>query len=124
MRLVVKSIQDSRRISLADAAFNADRDGPAVGESLFRVMAATASDSSISRQATLEEHSLAEGNFPGGFWLSDGIDARVASAGTPTCLADFGWASGSASEMSTASCFVTAVAASASAIGVPLSKCS
>src|SRR5216683_6973499 len=66
LRFIVKSIQDSRRVPLADVAFNTDRDGPAVGESLFGVVAATASDSPISRQATLEEQFLAEGNFPGG----------------------------------------------------------
>src|SRR6266851_3654107 len=66
LRLVIKSIQDSWRVSLADVAFNTDRDGSAVGESLLGVMAATASDSPIRRQATLEEQSLAEGNLPGG----------------------------------------------------------
>lgn len=63
LRLVLKRVQNSRRVALADATFDADRDGSPVSESARRVVARTASNGSINRQATVEEKILAERDF-------------------------------------------------------------
>src|SRR5216683_1805846 len=65
LRLVVESVQNGRRVALADAAFDTDRSGPPVGESVRRIMARTACHGPVSRQTAIEEQSLAEGDLLG-----------------------------------------------------------
>src|SRR5260370_4162568 len=66
LRLVVECVQNSRGVTLADTAFDTNRGGPPVGESAAGIMAGTASHGPVSRQATIEEQSLAEGDLLGG----------------------------------------------------------
>src|SRR6266849_11208589 len=66
LRLIVEGVQNRRRVALADPAFDTDRSGPPVGECAGGIMARTASHGPVSRQATIEEQSLAEGDLLGG----------------------------------------------------------
>src|SRR5207244_8628274 len=59
-------VQNGGRVALADAAFDTDGRGPPVGESMGGIMACTASHGAVSRQTTIEEQLLAEGDLLGG----------------------------------------------------------
>jgi hypothetical protein len=47
--LVVEGVQNGRGVALADAAFDADRGGPAIGEGVGGIVADTACHGSVSR---------------------------------------------------------------------------
>src|SRR5712691_12331920 len=81
LRLVVKGVQNGRRVALADAAFDTDRSGPPVGESAGGIMAGTASHGPVSRQATIEEQSLAEGDLLGALQIVKRNSASSLSGG-------------------------------------------
>ena len=90
LRLVVEGIQNGRRVALADAAFDTDRNRPAVGESAGGIVTGAAGHGAVSGQAAIEEQFLAQGDLSGVWGLSGGIAARVASTGKPTCRGDLG----------------------------------
>src|SRR6266849_759603 len=66
LRFVVECVQNSRGVTLADTAFDTNRGGPPVGESAGGIMTGTACHGPVSRQTTIEEQSLAEGDLLGG----------------------------------------------------------
>src|SRR5271166_6556116 len=69
LRLVIERIQNRRRVALAGAAFNSDGHGSSVGESERGVMAGTAGDRPVNRQASVEEKFFAKSSFFWGLWI-------------------------------------------------------
>ena len=63
LRVVVKGIQDCWGVALARSAFDTDRNRSAISECKAWIVACTASNGSIDRQASVEEQLLTQSNF-------------------------------------------------------------